>query len=216
MSKAYIFGDEQIKKDLGLRFEEYLVAHSWTVTREHAGKGTPKKWTQTTYANKIREAVDLQTRLIIVNLGANNRQADASSNKQAAKALGELLLEVVGDKDIYILWLGPPPRTTKGTSSTVKKKAEGVWELNTGDDRYIKGKQVADGLAPILGPKFAFVDPNLNWETYLPVYATLPADQSDKDKWVSTSGTLMKEYGAYEYIHNIVKNWKSIFPGDPN
>jgi hypothetical protein len=111
------------------------------------------------------------------------------------------------------LWLGPPPKTGKGSGSTVVK---GKAQANT--KRYKRGVAIGAVLQDVISEfpgTFAYVNPMKDWAKYLPVYSVLPTDDPQLAQWVEENGTIMKDWGAFEYIDKIVKNWKEIFPSDP-
>ena len=139
------------------------------------------------------------------------------------KELGNKLVELtsphtggVGGGKIHILWLGAPPKTGKGGTSSVVESG-GTYGARTNAERYKKNGEIQSALQDILGnSRFAYIDPIKDWKKYLPVYATLKKDNPELDKWVKKKhGTIMQDWGAFEYIDNIVKNWAISFPTDP-
>lgn len=225
--KALLMGDSQINGRIGKNLEGYLKKHDWQILRkgkdgsradDWLGKSKRSSFNSTTVAY-LKEGIEFKPDLIFVNLGGNNLSGLATANKENAKELAQKLLT---ETEATIIWLGPPPYTLPNLSKNSRRANEGATIINgqvvTSNVRYIKAGQIAEALTglSLYGSRLRYVDPCKDWETYVPVYATLPSNVKNKSKWTG-DGVHVGEYGSLEYINNMVLNWKSsVFPADPN
>jgi hypothetical protein len=224
--KAFIMGDSQTTNAIGINTENYLKKYGWQTLRKGKPSSRAEMWLgRSTLASTkekyddivtkyLKEGIDFKPDLIFINLGGNDFVSKSTKNAKNAKDLAQKLLT---ETSATIVWLGPPPYTLPNLKPASRATIKNG-NLDTSNFRFKNAASIFNGLSSLgqFGTRLIYVDPCKDWQIYMPVYATLPANTADAGKWTN-DGKHVGQYGSLEYINNIVKHWGSkVFPADPH